>query len=235
MVDDELPDGKAKLENPGEAPAREGKGPADELLSRLVHRQAELARERAGAPALLDELLALPPGAQLDRIGSDPRFLNWGMFERLLERSSQEEERDPAESGRLAFLVLAAADFLEQRSHAPAVIEDLKARAWAAVGEARRRAGALHGAEEALRSAAACLLHGTGDLLVEARLLEFEAAVRRDQGLQGEALALLKRASTRYLEAHEFRLLSRVLGKREQLLREAPKPGILPAGPALPS
>ena len=74
-----------------------------------------------------------------------------------------------------------------------------------------------------------------GDLLVEARLLEFEAAVRRDQGLQGEALALLKRASTRYLEAHEFRLLSRVLGKREQLLREAPKPGILPAGPPLPS
>ena len=205
---------------------------SDPLLRRLVDMRSALELERTQAPTLLAELLALPPGAQLDRISSERRFLNWGMLELLLDRSGHLEERDPSESGRLAFLVLAAADFLTDGRHAPAVVEDLKARAWAAVGEARRRSSALHGAEEALRAAAACLLHGTGDLLVEARLLELEAAMRRDRGEPGEALALLKRASSRYLEAHEFRLLARALTKREELLRESPRPDGPPVRPS---
>ena len=81
------------------------------------------------------------------------------------------------------------------------MVEDLKARAWAAAGEARRRQGDLAGAEAAVRAAASRLAHGTGDLLVEARLLEFEAAVRRDQRRGGEAAALLKLAAARYRES----------------------------------
>lgn len=230
MADKEPPTREAVVVPQGERLAAPSAA-SDQLLRRLVDMRSALELERTQAPNLLAELLALPPGAQLDQISSDRRFLNWGMLELLLDRAGHLDERDPTESGRLAFLVLAAADFLDDGRHAPAVVEDLKARAWATVGEARRRAGALHGAEEALRAAAACLLYGTGDLLVEARLLEFEAAVRRDQGEPGEALALLKRASSRYLEAHEFRLLARALGKREELLREAPRPGALPTRP----
>ena len=95
------------------------------------------------------------------------------------------------------------------------MVGDLKARAWAAAGEARRLQGDLAGAEEALRAAAACLAHGTGDLLVEARLLEFEAAVRRAQGRGGEAAALLKQAAARYRQVGETQLLERVLAERE--------------------
>jgi hypothetical protein len=194
--------------------------PFEDQLQRLVRMRASLERERSRAPALLAELLALPPGAQLDLVSGEPRFRNWGVLELLMEQSTREEERAPTESGRLAFLVLAAADSVDDGRHAAVVIEDMKARAWTAVGESRRRAGARLGAEDAMRRAAGCLLYGTGDVLVEARLLELEAALRRDQGLPGEALSLLKRASTRYLEAHEFRLLARALTRREEMLRD---------------
>jgi hypothetical protein len=100
------------------------------------------------------------------------------------------------------------------------VVGDLRARAWAAAGDARRRQGDLAGAEEALRAGAACLANGTGDLLVEARLLEFEAAVRRSQGRAGEAAALLKQAAARYRQAGDTPLLERALAEREAVLRE---------------
>ncbi|HEY4574884.1 MAG TPA: hypothetical protein VIJ26_12985 [Thermoanaerobaculia bacterium] len=90
----------------------------------------------------------------------------------------------------------------------------------AAAGEARRRQGDLAGAEESLRAAAGCLAHGTGDLLVEARLLEFEAALRRQQGRGREAASLLKLAAARYRESGEADLLKRALAARDELLRD---------------
>jgi hypothetical protein len=115
--------------------------------------------------------------------------------------------------------------------HADAVAQDLKARAWAAAGEAQRQRGDLAAAEGALRSAAACLAQGTGDLLVEAFLLEFEASLRREQGRTGEAAALLKMAAARYRETGEKSLLERVLADRDAILREsAAELSCVPAG-----
>jgi tetratricopeptide (TPR) repeat protein len=194
------------------------------LVARLVQAQTALEQERASAPSLLAELMVTSRAAQLERVAVERRFQTWGMCEILLDQSQQAEERDPPEAARLASLALAAADRLDLGLHMPAVVQDLKARLWAAAGEARRRAGELSQAEEALRKAASCLAQGTGDLLVEARLLEFEAAVRQAQGRGGEAAGLLKQASSRYLEVHEFHLLARTLARREQLLRDAPQP-----------
>ncbi len=126
----------------------------------------------------------------------------------------------------LAALVLVAADLLDRSRHAPPVVEDLKARAWAAAGEACLRREDPVGAEDALRAAAGCLALGTGDLLVEGRLLEFEASVRRHQGRAGEAAALLKMAAARYREIGESDLLARVVAARQALLEQKP------AGPA---
>jgi hypothetical protein len=62
---------------------------------------------------------------------------------------------------------------------------------------------------------------------VEARLLEFEALVRRQQGRSGEAAALLKMAAARYREIGESELLARVLAARNEILGSNK-----PAGPA---
>jgi hypothetical protein len=191
------------------------------LLERLARTQAALDRERAEAPTLCALLLALPVARQMEQLGQDPRLHTWGVCEVLLERSLVAAESDSAESGRLAGLVLAASSRLNEALHVAPVVQDLEARAWACLGEARLRAGDLSGAEAALRAAAVCLGHGTGDLLVEARLLEFEAAVRRLQGRTGEAAALLKQAESRYHEANEHHLAARTHHKRDQVLQQA--------------
>jgi hypothetical protein len=190
------------------------------LLASLNRLRSTLGRERAVAPALASELLALAPERREDRLRQDSRFQTWGLCELLLTKSLETLE-EPVTAGSLAALALAGADRLDPDEHPPAVVADLKARAWAAAGEARRRQGDHAGAEVALRAAAGCLAQGTGDLLVEARLLEFEALLRREQGRGGEAAALLKLAAARYRESGEEQLLERVLAARGELLREA--------------
>jgi hypothetical protein len=197
----------------------DGEG-AGSLLENLNRLRSALDREHAEAPALAAELLALPQEAREERLRRDLRFHTWGLAELLLARGA-EAGTDPMDAGHLAALALAIAGLLDRSRHAPPVVEDLKARIWAAAGEARLRQGDLPGAEEALRSAAACLAQGTGDLLVEARLLEFEAQARRSQGRNGEAAALLKMAAARYRETGERDLLERVLAERDAIRRSA--------------
>ncbi|HEY2290237.1 MAG TPA: hypothetical protein VGM86_05985 [Thermoanaerobaculia bacterium] len=198
---------------------REDDGGTEALLASLSRLRSALDRERAAAPALAAELLALSPAERGERLRRDGRFHTWGLCELLLARSL-EAGTEPAEAGGLATLALAGAERLDRERHAAPLVEDLKARAWAAAGEARRRQGDLAGAEESLRAAAGCLAHGTGDLLVEARLLEFEAALRRQQRRGGEAAALLKLAAARYRESGEVELLKRALAARDELLRD---------------
>jgi tetratricopeptide (TPR) repeat protein len=196
-------------------------GEARSLLERLVRTQAALDRERAEAPSLCARLLDLPSREQIEGLRMEPRLHTWGVCEVLLEKSLAAAEADAAESGRLASLVLTAASLLDEALHVAPVVQDLESRAWACLGEARLRAGDLCGAEEALREGAARLAHGTGDLLVEARLLEFEATVRRQQGRTSEAAALLKQAESRYREANEHHLAARTHHKRDQVLQQA--------------
>jgi tetratricopeptide (TPR) repeat protein len=196
-------------------------GEAKSLLERLARTQAALDRERAEAPSLCARLLGLPPAEQIEGLRMEPRLHTWGVCEVLLEKSLAAVEGDAAESGRLANLVLTASNLLDEALHVAPVVQDLEARAWACLGESKMRAGDLAGAEEALREGAARLAHGTGDLLVEARLLEFEAAVRRQQGRTSEAAALLKQAESRYREANEHHLAARTHHKRNQVLQQA--------------
>ncbi|HEX4496602.1 MAG TPA: hypothetical protein VIE43_13100 [Thermoanaerobaculia bacterium] len=192
----------------------------DGLVASLNRLRSALGRERAEAPVLAAELLALAPERREDRLRQDSRLHTWGLCELLLKKSLEVTAADPAGAAGLADLALAGADRLDPGEHPAAVVADLKARAWAAAGEARRCQGDLGGAEVALRAAAGCLAQGTGDLLVEARLLEFEAALRRQQGRGGEAAALLKLAAARYRESGETLLLERVLAARGEVLRE---------------
>ena len=192
----------------------------DPLLDHLCQVGSNLDRERAAAPALVAELLSSPPELCADQLWTDDRFHTWGVCELLLARSAEAAEADePAEAGLLAGLTLAGAERLDPARHASSVVEDLRARAWAIAGDARRRQGKLAEAEAALRAAAACLANGTGDLLVDAHLLEFEAALRREQGRTGEAAALLKLAAARYRETGEVQLFERALAAREAMLR----------------
>lgn len=221
MGEDDTQQRPACLSVPDPALPESGEGTGT-LLERLAQVRTSLHRQRSEAPRLCEELLAQPREVQLGLVSMDPRYHTWGVCELLLARSQEAEpegtEGTAEDAGHLARLALAASEGLEEQQHAPALVKDLRARSWAGVGEDRRRTGDLAGAEEALRAAGTCLAYGTGDLLVEARLLEFEAAVRADQGRSGEAVALLDQAADRYQEIRETRLLDRVLKKKEEVL-----------------
>jgi tetratricopeptide (TPR) repeat protein len=198
---------------------------ASSLLTLLARAESAVDRERAEAPALVAELLALPPQEQVERAGGDPRLRSFGVGEHLIELAAERLPEDltgrpagePEESERLARLALEVAERLEG-VHPPAVVADFQARAWALLGEARRRRGDLEGAVQGLHAGASCLALGTGDLLVEARLLEFEAAVRQDQGRLREAAASLKLAGARYKQIGEAEEHQRLADWRDELL-----------------
>jgi hypothetical protein len=187
------------------------------LLQRLRRALNTLDRERSEAPGLCSELLELPREERQDRLEQSDVFHTWGVCELLLTLAVETE--DPADSAHLAGLALSGSRLLDTERHVASVIADLQARAWAALGESRRLEGDAEGVEEALRAAASCIALGTGDLLVEAHLLEFEARVRRDQDRLGEASALLKLASTRYREAGDAVLCERALAARSEILQ----------------
>jgi hypothetical protein len=208
--------GDAGLGESGQ-PGAEPEPGADALLDRLVRARANLARERAAAPALWRELAETSPCRQLAAVEGDARFHTFGLCELLLAEATGALAADPAQAGRLAALALASAARLDPELHPRPVVCDLEARAWAAAGEAHRAAGELSAAEEALAAAAACLAHGTGDPTVDARLLEFEAAVRVDQGRPGAADALLRQAASRYLRVNERELAQEVEARRAAL------------------
>ncbi|HTQ78913.1 MAG TPA: hypothetical protein VMM92_02870 [Thermoanaerobaculia bacterium] len=211
------------------------------LAEHLFRARQALDREREGAPEQVAELLARPPREQPQRLAADPRLQTWGVAERLLTCSQERlaaaaprtyrPKAPPAparpadlaelaeDAARLARLVLIVADLLTGR-HPAALLEDLRARAWASIGEACLAGDDLEGATQALRSAANALRHGTGDLLIDARLLEFEAAVLSRQARPGESLALLKQAAARYRRVNEPDHLARVLARREELETE---------------
>ena len=188
-----------------------------QLLASLQQARESLAREREEAPGLCAELFALAPEARAARIRGDARFRTWGVCEELLHRSGREVEA--ARAGHLAALALAAADGLAE-VHQPPLVQDLSARAWAALGTARLRTGNLAGAEEALRAAAFRLETGTGDLLVDATLLEFEAEVCEARGDLREAASLLSQAEVRYREVGESVYCARA-GQRRERIRSA--------------
>lgn len=155
---------------------------------------ALLKKERAEAPGLFVELLKYPSDQRDLVLHNSPRFHTWGVFELLIERSLETTPRDPAHGEELGLLALRLSEYLDANRYGAGLIEDLRARAWAHVGNACRVRSDLRGAEEAFVAAYRHLQTGTKDSLERAILLDLEASLRRDQRRFDEALRLLKRS-----------------------------------------
>lgn len=181
----------------------------DRVVGRVRHASDALEADRRAARHQVAELEALPRPRRRARLEGDPRFHTWACGELLIWRS--EELGDPAEAESLAGLALLAAGRLAPADFPPGLVEELRARAWLALGEARRLAADLPAAEEALRLARTHLLRGSGDRIERARHLEREALLRRDQGRAGDAARLLGRAILIYRREGQEELLAQAL------------------------
>jgi tetratricopeptide (TPR) repeat protein len=163
-----------------------------------------LKRERLDAPELFLDLLRQPPEHRAAFVLADSRLHTWGFFELLVERSLETATRDSGLAEELGLLALGLSDRLRADLYGSDVIEDLRGRAWAHIGNARRVRSDLAGADRAFAEARKHLRKGTQDPLEIAGLLDLEASLRRDQRNFPEARRLLRQAAGIFLR-HEDR------------------------------
>ena len=167
----------------------------DKVLCTLRPKISAVERERGEAPGLLAELLRHPAERRDMLVRNSQRFANLSLCGLLLQRSRQAGMKEPLQGEQLARLALLLIERLKAR-HDPHQLEDLRARCWMLIANARRAAADFSGAEQAFLEAQACLRCGTRGLLERAELLAFKARLRRAQRRFPEAVRLLRRAAS---------------------------------------
>ena len=165
---------------------------------------AALARSRAEAPRLLQELLPLDPEERLARLHADPCFVSWGLCELLIRRSCQTAPEQPTEAFHLADLAVHVADRISESDlFEERWVYQLRSLAWAALGNALRVQGDLTGAERGFDMADSWWEGGTAGtedaLGYEPVLLDLRASLRVAQRRFPEAFKLLDNAVELFL------------------------------------
>jgi tetratricopeptide (TPR) repeat protein len=179
----------------------------------------DLARSRAEAPQLWESLQRLPQSRRLSLAQAGNPFLSWGFCELLCQRSKAAASQETEEAVELAELATLMAEALSDESLAEdRWLYQLRALAWAHLGNAKRAAGDLSGAESAFGVADQWWeagADGIGDALgYRPIILDLKASLRITQGRLQETLKLLGEAHDLYIEAGDPHLAGRVLLKQ---------------------
>jgi tetratricopeptide (TPR) repeat protein len=139
----------------------------------------------------LEQRLGQPPAERQVLLRNGRRFRTLAVCELLIDTSFEAGFRDAGHSIELAELGILLATLLDGDHYGHSVVQDLQARAWAYLGNARRIAFDLAGAEEALDQAERLAEGGSADPLEEARILDLRASLLGDQGRYEQAADLL--------------------------------------------
>lgn len=184
-------------------------GPADDDYDQVFARietaaPAHLLRvheERRRAHELLTELERVPIERRLALACSAPRFQNAALATLLLD-SCREVSNEDAEAGEaIASLGLAIADRLDPAVHGRGLQNDLRARSWALIGNARRIRYDLEGAATAFEHAESFLEEGSMDPLERAQVLDLKTALLGAQRRLAEAFEALQEVVRIYRQA----------------------------------
>lgn len=183
----------------------------DRAFARARREAVDLARERDGAQKLIAELLKHPQARQLTLVGNSRKFQTWAFCELVIERSFETRYSDPHEGSELAEVAVAVAEKLDSETYGDRQVQDIRSRAWAHLGNARRVASDLRAAQQAFGEAKKGLDDGTGDPLDRALLSRFRAHLMRDQRRFDEANQLYETAIAIYRECGEMALTAQCL------------------------
>ncbi len=196
---------------PPRPPAADLEQSFSRALDSLEPRARSIAAERAAAPALFSELQAHPAARRLMLAQNSRRFWTWSLTEIVLERAFEAGFDAAHEALELAKLGVVLADSLQDTACPPRVVADLRARACATHGNARRIQGDLAGAEDDLQRASRLLAGGTADPLEEAFVQLRVAYLRGGQRRFEESLRSFDRAITLFRLAGDDHSVGRTM------------------------
>jgi tetratricopeptide (TPR) repeat protein len=173
------------------------------------------------APELFDQISTLPFDEQLSLVRGDESFQTWGFCQLLLKKSLEAAFEDPARAVNFADLAVKISQYLDD-AYDPYWVLDLRAKASAYLGNARRVLGELRSAESAFRDAQGFLAESmTGNTQVEAEVLDLKASLRKDQRRFEEAIELLDRAFALHAEQDDRHRMGRTLIIKAKVLEES--------------
>jgi tetratricopeptide (TPR) repeat protein len=180
-----------KEEQPGSADADEE---IDRILHQALRRRFLLDCEAALTPALLGELDRRPPAERRATIRTAPRYRLYGFAERLCELSREAGFSDVGRALELAELAVEVSDGLDPRLYFPLITTDQQAMARAFLGNARRVASDLFGADRAFHEGRQFLREGTESPILHAEFSSLLGSLRIDQARYPEAQRMLLEA-----------------------------------------
>jgi len=189
-----------------------------DLVDAAEHYEPVTVLELHRADRFLEELLPLTLSEQVTRVRAEPTYQQWGFAQKLLQDAKAAWHRDPEIAHDRALLAVAVAEKLDPESYGRPWILDLQAKAHASLGNAHRILGDFGEAEKEFVIAEACLRHGVGSGLAEARVFSLKASLLNDTRRFREALALLEHVERFYRDHGETHEAARVALKRGHVL-----------------
>jgi len=136
----------------------------------------------------------------------------WPLCEALLRKSYEARFTDPKRMLSLAESAVGVAKHIKTEKYPwPGFIADLRARAFAELGNAYRVNERFSEADVAFERSIGFLEEGAGDPLLQARILDLFASLRSAQRKLDDAVELLELVHNLYLEAGDRHLAGRAL------------------------
>ncbi|HYO16819.1 MAG TPA: hypothetical protein VE685_26780, partial [Thermoanaerobaculia bacterium] len=102
-----------------------------------------------------------PAGQREFLVRNIPRFHTWGFLELLIQRSWETTIDSPSYSEELGRLAVLVSECLNLDVYKAELVEDLRARAWAYIGNSQRVRSDLQEAERSFATASFHLKRGT--------------------------------------------------------------------------
>lgn len=183
----------------------------DRCFRRLQFHEAALRSERFEAPRLLSRFLDLPYGRQQLLLQNSSRFRTWGFFALLIRIGEEETFRDLKHAEDILKLAIEASLYLDASFYGSDLIEDMRARAWGYIANARRARMDLPASEAAFSEAFQHLHRGTEDPMERAVLFALEASLRRVERRFEDAIRLAQRAIRVFRKAGESHRVGKTL------------------------
>jgi tetratricopeptide (TPR) repeat protein len=175
--------------------------------------ERRLAEEKLRGWGQWASLEPLPPQVRFAMVESSPRYRNWGLYVRLLEASRLYMRTEPAEAVDIVRLAIVVAEHLDPAVVGEKRIADLRAAAWAALGNVKRLASDFEGSRRAFNEAWRIFEEGTGEPVEAAHILSLESGYMVDMGEFEMAEAALEKALELYQRAGDTHQQGRTLLK----------------------